>query len=291
VDANQVPVTAGDPYDVVVVGSGYGGQCARSELLKAGIDDIVILGGAEVVGAAFDEVTDTWTVRTRSDGACRGRVMIADDSNQVVGAGGLTIEAARRDGLHAYLGVAMRGFPNYFMITDRPRRIIEEQVRYILECLTLMEPGRRGRIEVRRSTQELYDKHGHAAELGSKVSHWRRIRRAASSAFDVSSAFGVEDEVYDGPATLTHADDRHDVRVRLAGHLDPIDGRYHWQGMILDAPAEAGLTASAAVTLAVGDRIAQARITDQTPWGSYSVAGVGAPPFALDEVELAVPLI
>jgi hypothetical protein len=26
-----------------------------------------------------------------------------------------------------------------------------------------------------------------------------------------------------------------------------------------------------------------------TPWGTHSIAGVGAPPFALHDVELAVP--
>jgi hypothetical protein len=34
--------------------------------------------------------------------------------------------------------------------------------------------------------------------------------------------------------------------------------------------------------LTVDDRNAEARITEQTPWGSHSIAGVGAPPFALD---------
>lgn len=88
--------------------------------------------------------------------------------------------------------------------------------------------------------------------------------------------------VYEGPATLTHADEQHVVRVRLTGHLDPIDGRYHWQGMVFDTPPDVLLTTSPAVTVTVAQRSAQARITDQTPWGSYSVAGVGAPPFPLD---------
>ena len=38
---------------------------------------------------------------------------------------------------------------------------------------------------------------------------------------------------YDGAATLTLAGACHPVRVRLAGHLDPIDGQYHWQGTVL----------------------------------------------------------
>ena len=35
------------------------------------------------------------------------------------------------------------------------------------------------------------------------------------------------------------------------------------------------------MTVAVGDNHAEARITERPPQGGYSVAGVGAPPFAL----------
>ena len=44
------------------------------------------------------------------------------------------------------------------------------------------------------------------------------------------------------------------------------------------------------VILAVGDNHAEARITERTPQGGYSVAGVGAPPFALDDLEVDVPV-
>jgi hypothetical protein len=49
------------------------------------------------------------------------------------------------------------------------------------------------------------------------------------------------------------------------------------------------LTRARTVTLAVGDHSASARITEATPQGTHSIAGVGAPPFALADVELAVP--
>jgi hypothetical protein len=35
--------------------------------------------------------------------------------------------------------------------------------------------------------------------------------------------------------------------------------------------------------LTVGERSAAARIVEQTPWGTHSVAGVGAPPYAMTE--------
>ncbi len=41
-------------------------------------------------------------------------------------------------------------------------------------------------------------------------------------------------DIYDGPATVRIGDDERTVRVRLAGHVDPIDGRYHWQGTVFD---------------------------------------------------------
>jgi Domain of unknown function (DUF4873) len=43
-------------------------------------------------------------------------------------------------------------------------------------------------------------------------------------------------------------------------------------------------------TLTVRDRTADARLVERTPQGGYSVAGVGLPPFALDDVEAAVPV-
>jgi hypothetical protein len=93
--------------------------------------------------------------------------------------------------------------------------------------------------------------------------------------------------IYDGPATIRNDDAEHTVRVRLSGHLDPIDGRYHWQGTVFEALPE-GVKLPQQVTLAVGDTEAGARITERTPQGGYSVAGVGAPPFALGDLEVDV---
>ena len=72
------------------------------------------------------------------------------------------------------------------------------------------------------------------------------------------------------------------------GHVDPIDGRYHWQGTVFDTLPE-GAKLPQQVTLSTGDDHAEARITERPPQGGYSVAGVGAPPFALDDAEYAVP--
>jgi cation diffusion facilitator CzcD-associated flavoprotein CzcO len=240
----------------------------------------------------------------------------------LVGSGGISIGEAWRDGMEAYLGVAVHGFPNYFLIMGPNSGggnqsivfVIEAQVRYIIECLKLMERSAATRIEVRRSTQRVFNHRIHAklegsvwnsggcnswylddtgrnraAWPGSSVSYWRRMRDPVPSAFDLSSHTGIEDEVYDGPATVCIGDDGHGARVRLTGHIDPIDGRYHWQGTVFGDLPGAKLPQQA--TLAVGERTADARITERTPWGTYSVIGVGTPPFALDEVELVVPVL
>jgi cation diffusion facilitator CzcD-associated flavoprotein CzcO len=227
---------------------------------------------------------------------------------RLVGRGGLSIQQAWRDGMEAYLGVAVHGFPNYFLIVGPNSGgghqsnvfVIEAQMRYIIECLKLMNRTGSTRIEVRRSSQQRFNERIHAklagtvwnsggchswyldasgrnrpAWRGSSVSYWRRMRRSVPSAFDLSSRGGLDEHVYDGPAALTVAGERHAVRVRLTGHVDPIDGRYHWQGTVFDAPAGV----KSGVLLGVDGRTARARITEQTPWGSYSIAGVGAPPY------------
>jgi cation diffusion facilitator CzcD-associated flavoprotein CzcO len=243
---------------------------------------------------------------------------MADET--LVGRDGLTIQQAWRDGMQAYLGVAIHGFPNYFLIMGPNSGggnqsvvfVIEAQVHYILKCLELMKRRGASRIEVRHSAQQLFNERIHAklegsvwnsggcnswyldargknraAWPGSSVSYWRRTLNPVPSAFELSSGVRIDDEIYDGTAALELAGTRHVVRVRLTGHLDPIDGRYHWRGTVFDPlPAEV-VTQTPAVTLTVGVRAAPARITEQTPWG-YSIAGVGAPPFELDNVELAV---
>jgi hypothetical protein len=96
---------------------------------------------------------------------------------------------------------------------------------------------------------------------------------AVARAADDDCGTFVED-VYDGPATV----DGHAVRVRLTGHLDPIDGRYHWQGTVFDAPAE---TPRGAVPVVIDGNTVTGRCTERTQQGGYQIAGAGAPPFRL----------
>jgi hypothetical protein len=188
----------------------------------------------------------------------------------LVGSRGITIQQAWIAGAEPYFGIALHGFPNYFTFSGPD---FGAAVRYIGECLQLM--GGQTRIEVRRSRQQVFNERVH---LHGPSPAW------VASAFDVSSS-GTHDDVYDGPATLTSADTSQQVKVRLAGHLNPIDGQYHWQGIILDEVAADLMTSTRTVNLSVGSLSASARITEKTPQGTHSIAGVGAPPFARTAAE------
>jgi hypothetical protein len=194
------------------------------------------------------------------------RAGLPDDT--LVGARGVTIQQTWVDGAEPYLGVALHGFPNYFTVSG------PEAIGYVVECLQLM--GRHSRIEVRRSAHTVFNERVHLNKLE---------RRLDPSEFDISSFGGADEDMYDGPATLTAPDSCAQVRVLLTGHIEPIDGQYHWQGTIFDRlPAE--LVKARTVTLTVGERSAPARITEQTPQGTHSIAGVGAPPFPLQSLQL-----
>ena len=196
---------------------------------------------------------------------------IADQT--LVGARGVTIRQAWHDGMEPYFGVAVHDFPNYFFINGPD---IGAQARYVVECVRLMNHTASTRIEVLRSSQRVFNERACV-----RPARPHRVSRA----FDLSSSAHRDDQTYDGAATLTIAGAQHPVRVRLTGHLDPIDGHYHWQGTVFSFPSQppldAALQRSRTATLTVGERSAHARIVEQTPWGTHSVAGVGAPPYTL----------
>jgi cation diffusion facilitator CzcD-associated flavoprotein CzcO len=193
----------------------------------------------------------------------------------LVGVRGLTLQQAWHDGMEPYLGGTIHGFPNYFMASGPE---FGPAMRYIAQCLTLMQHNPSTRIEVRRSTQQVFNERVHLR---------RPSHRLVASAFDLSSV-GVHDDAYEGAATLTLANTSRPVRVRLTGHIDPIDGQYHWQGTVFERLPADLLAQGRTVDLAVGERSAAARITEETPQGTHSITGVGVPPFALAEAELRV---
>ncbi|ULP41652.1 DUF4873 domain-containing protein [Mycobacterium lentiflavum] len=199
---------------------------------------------------------------------------ITDRAPELIGSGGLSLEQTWADGTEPFLGVAIHGFPNYFSITGPD---VVAQTRYIVECLVLLEGGGSTRIEVLRSSQQVFNERAHFQSTPPFP-----VARI-SKAFDLSSGAPTDDAKYDGSATLTIAGTSLPVRVRLAGRLDPIDGRYHWQGTLFSSAAQPlpdeALKQIRAATLTVGERSATARIVERTPWGTHAIAGVGAPPW------------
>jgi Domain of unknown function (DUF4873) len=234
-----------------------------------------------VVASSIDEVTaagvrTTDGVHHDADAIVYGtgfaiRGGLPPDS--LVGAGGVTIQQAWTNGTEPYLGLALHGFPNYFTVTGPD---FQAAMHDIIECLQLMKGHTR--IEVRRSSQQVFNERVHLGRPREPV---------PASAFDLVSSVGVRDDIYDGPATVTVADIRREARVRIAGHIDPIDGQYHWQGTLFGQFPASALTRVRTLTLVVGDRNVSARITEETPQGTYSIAGVGAPPFAPADVQVA----
>jgi hypothetical protein len=235
----------------------------QPELVTSPIDELTAAGVRTADGVHHD--ADTIVYGT---GFC---VRPGLPDNALVGARGVTIQHAWTSGMEPYAGIALHGFPNYF-VADGPAP------RDVIDCLQFMSGHTR--IEVRRSSQQVFNERLHLRPPS---------RRLAASAFDLSSSSfgGVHDDTYDGPATLTSAEHCQQVRVLLSGHVDPIDGQYHWQGTIFDQlPVD---LRARPVTLTVGDRSASARIIEETPQGTHSIAGVGAPPFAPPDVELTMP--
>ena len=238
--------------------------------------------GPAVIGQAIEALTASG-IRTRDGREHRADVIVygtgfAAPDARIFGAGGLAIQQAWPAGMEPFAGVAVHGFPNYFFIAGPDRAA---QIRYVVECIGLMKATASSRIEVRRSSQQVFNERAHLNPADPIP---------AASAFDLSGIPAADTEakeIYDGEATLTIGDAAHPVRVRLTGRIDPIDGRYHWQGTVFsptsDPLPDEALKQSRAATLSVGELSAPARIVEQTPWGTHSIAGVGAPPYALND--------
>ena len=81
---------------------------------------------------------------------------------KLFGRNGLEIHDAWRNGLSAYLGVTVSGFPNFFMLLGPNTGLghnsvvlmIEAQVRYVIKCLKLMRKRNISAMEVRAESQK-----------------------------------------------------------------------------------------------------------------------------------------
>ncbi len=86
-------------------------------------------------------------------------------------------------------------------------------------------------------------------------------------------------EAYDGPATVLADGVEHPVGVRLRGAFQPVDGHFHWYGRIDGATPLPAVRSGSTVRLRTPVGEADARLSDQDPWGRFRVTGTGTPPF------------
>ena len=102
-----------------------------------------------------------------------------------------------------------------------------------------------------------------------------------------------EESGYDGTAVLTVGDRAIDVTVHLDGHLEPLDGRFHWYGRIdrTDALVTAKDAGAGVGRLTIGDgEPAELRLAEYDFWGNVQVAATGAPPYRLEPIEVELPI-
>jgi cation diffusion facilitator CzcD-associated flavoprotein CzcO len=143
----------------VLISNDYYPALARDnvELVTAGIaqvrpDGIVDAGGrfrpvdAIIFGTGF-HVTD------------------ALDGFHLIGRGGRTLQDAWAEGMEAYLGVAVAGFPNAFLLLGPNSGLghnsvvfmAEAQMNYVLQALRLLATRRAGSVAVRAGVQRRYN--------------------------------------------------------------------------------------------------------------------------------------
>jgi cation diffusion facilitator CzcD-associated flavoprotein CzcO len=87
------------------------------------------------------------------------------DDFHLVGRGGLKLQDAWADGMQAYLGLAVAGFPNAFLLLGPNSGLghnsvvfmAESQAGYVLQALRLLARRRAGTVEVRGDVQRRYN--------------------------------------------------------------------------------------------------------------------------------------
>jgi cation diffusion facilitator CzcD-associated flavoprotein CzcO len=85
---------------------------------------------------------------------------------RILGRDGLKIQDAWQDGVEAYYGIAVSGFPNLFFLLGPNTGLghnsvvfmIESQVRYVIECLRLLARTRARALEVRPEAQRAFNR-------------------------------------------------------------------------------------------------------------------------------------
>jgi hypothetical protein len=86
--------------------------------------------------------------------------------DRFVGCGGVTLDDAWLEGLEAFWGVTVAGYPNLFFLIGPNSRVghssivfmIEAQVHYVMQCLKLMHKKQATAIDVRPEAQAQFNR-------------------------------------------------------------------------------------------------------------------------------------
>lgn len=174
----------------------------------------------------------------------------------------------------SYLGVASADHSGELFLGDA--RALD----YVMAALEYLACSGASSMVVRRSIQHEW------SAISSERLLRKRLRYFCADDYNWIGTESIDDEIFDGALTLSTDDAEVTARARIAGQLDPLDGRYHWAGTIFGGQVRAwkeSRVTSVTVAVAHGPAV-DARLTEITPSGDVRVVGVGAPPYVLESL-------
>ncbi|MBJ8346917.1 FAD-dependent oxidoreductase [Antrihabitans sp. YC2-6] len=246
------------------------------------------------------------------------------DAQQLVGREGRTIQQLWRDGPAAYLGLAVNGLPNYFLVMGPNSGVgnqsvvfmIESQVAYIVACLQALSARECTRVEVKSHVQQQYNRNLQRKSVGTvwtaggceswyldkegvnravwpatTLSYWRTTRTPDLTDFEYTRLEDRDDEDYRGPAVLIDTDGYEiAVQVHLLAVYQPVANKVLWSGRVYPTTQlrELHLLNNQPARIRIGSNAdVDAVLVDEDPWGGSHIVGEGVSPYPLPfETEL-----
>ncbi|MXP21519.1 DUF4873 domain-containing protein [Gordonia sp. HNM0687] len=195
------------------------------------------------------------------------------------------LEDGRRAGVVVRDRAAPTGAYLDLVTADREGEVFLDDPRALDYVVTMIEhlaiTGART-VVVRRPVENEW------AAVGSPRRRRSRLRRFRPDDYDWIGSESIDDEIVDAAAVLSADGDELVARFRVLGHFEPLDGRYHWAGTVFgDEVRRWKERRVTAVTVAMdGREPVDARLAEVTPTGAVRIVGVGAPPYALDALQV-----
>ncbi|MBO0869237.1 MAG: DUF4873 domain-containing protein [Micromonosporaceae bacterium] len=96
------------------------------------------------------------------------------------------------------------------------------------------------------------------------------------------------DADYAGEILILAGDTQLPAQARLAGQVEPVDGRFHWGGRLAPGRELAELVRAGrrGVRVRIGDGPArEATLGEVDPWGGVRLRGTGPPPWAAQQAD------